>query len=167
MRLTITENPESLSKMAKSLARLRRTTVEVGLPESASPRNRFLLALHERGSPIMRIPPRPVVGPALAQESTRDAIAAGLNSACEAAFSGDESGIEVGFAEAGHAGVQGIRSYIDAGIQPGNAKVTVSGGWIYNRPARKGVYVKGKGFDKPMYDTGELYDSFSYEVVSK
>ncbi len=166
MKLTITEDIEAISAMEKSLERLRKTTVEVGLPESASPRNRFLLALHERGSPIMRIPPRPVVAPALSQPEVRDTIAEGLRSACEAAFAGDEFGIEAGFAEAGQAGVQGIRSYIDAGIQPGNAKVTISGGWIYNRPAHKGVYIKGKGFDKPMYDTGELYDSFDFKVKS-
>ena len=42
--------------------------------------------------------------------------------------------------------------------------VTVSGGWVYNRMAKKGVPVGGKGFDKPLYDTGALYNDFDYEV---
>ncbi len=167
MKVTIVENTDVAARMKKAVERLRRTRVEVGLPEDASARNRWLLALHERGSPMMRIPPRPVVGPALAQRDVQAAIADGLRSACEAAFDGDEAGIDAGFEEAGQAGVQGIRDYIDAGIEPGNAQVTISGGWIYNRVAKKGVKVSGKGFDKPMYDTGELYNSFSYEVVSK
>ena len=167
MKMNIIENTDSINKMTKAVERLRKTRVEVGLPEDASARNRWLLALHERGSPIMRIPPRPVVGPALAQGEVQDAIAEGLRSACEAAFDGNEAGIDAGFEAAGEAGVQGIRDYIDTGIEPGNAKVTISGGWIYNRAAKKGVKVPGKGFDKPMYDTGELYNSFAFEVRGK
>ncbi len=167
MKVTIVENTDVAARMKKAVERLRRTRVEVGLPEDASARNRWLLALHERGSPMMRIPPRPVVGPALAQGETQAAIADGLRSACEAAFDGDEAGIDAGFEEAGQAGVQGIHDYIDAGIEPGNAQVTISGGWIYNRVVQKGVKVPGKGFDKPMYDTGELYNSFSFEVKVK
>ena len=166
MRLTIIENKEAISKMEKALARLRQTTVEVGLPEGASSRSRWLLALHQRGTPIMRIPPRPVVGPALAQGEVQQAITDGLIAACEAAYEGSEAGIQQGFEQAGAAGVQGIRDYIDAGIKPGNAPVTISGGWVYNRVAHTGVPVGGKGFDKPMYNTGELYNSFDYEVKS-
>ena len=49
---------------------------------------------------------------------------------------------------AGQAGADGIRAYIDAHIPPPNSPATVSGGWIYNRAAKKAVYVKGKGFNK-------------------
>ena len=65
---------------------------------------------------------------------------------------------------AGQAGADGIRAYIDAGIPPPNSPVTVSGGWIWNRKAQKGVHVPGKGFDKPLYDTGELYHAFTFEI---
>ena len=166
MKLIFEENQDSLEKMTKALEQLRRTSVEVGLPEGASSRSKWLLALHQRGSPVMRIPPRPVVGPALGQATVQEAVAAGLVAACEAAYDGDSAGIQAGFEAAGEAGVQGIRDYIDAGIKPGNSPVTISGGWIYNRVAKKGVAVGGKGFDKPMYETGELYESFSYEVKS-
>ena len=65
---------------------------------------------------------------------------------------------------AGQAGADGIRTYIDSSIPPPNSPVTVNGGWIYNRKARKCVYVSGKGFNKPLFDTGALYDAFGYEV---
>ena len=164
MRLTIREDREAMEKMENALSKLRQTSVEVGLPEGASSRSRWLLALHQRGAPIMRIPPRPVVGPALGQGEVQQAITDGLIAACEAAYEGNEAGIRLGFEEAGAAGVQGIRDYIDSGIKPGNSPVTISGGWIYNRVAHKGVAVGGKGFDKPMYETGELYNSFDFEV---
>ena len=60
-----------------------------------------------------------------------------------------------------------IREYIDEGIAPPNSPVTLSGGWIYNRVAKKGVLVRGKAGDKPMFDTGALYNDFDYEVTSR
>ena len=65
---------------------------------------------------------------------------------------------------AGKAGADGIRAYIDSNIPPPNSPVTVNGGWIYNRAAHKSVYVPGKGFNKPLFDTGALYDAFDYEI---
>ena len=39
--------------------------------------------------------------------------------------------------------------------------------WIYNRVAKKGVPVEGKGFNKPLYDTGALYHDFDYDVKKR
>jgi len=64
-------------------------------------------------------------------------------------------------------GADGIREYIDGGIAPPNAPVTLSGGWIYNRVAKKGVLVSGKAGDKPMFDTGALYNDFDYEITGR
>ncbi len=72
-----------------------------------------------------------------------------------------------GMEACGKAGADGIRSYIDYGIQPGNSPVTIHGGWIYNWIAKTGVHIEGKGFDKPLYDTGELYHSFGYQIKDK
>ncbi len=164
MKLTIRENAELITKILEAAEKLQKTSVEVGLPENASARNRFLLALHQRGSPIMRIPPRPIIGPALGSAEAQSAITDALISSCEAAAKGDSSGVVKGFEEAGEAGVKAIQAYIDSGISPGNSPVTISGGWIYNRVAKEGVLVSGKGFDKPMYATGELYNSFDWEL---
>ena len=167
MNLTFTENRAQIDKMKEALEALRSTTVEVGLPGSAPGRSRWLLALHERGAPGAHIPPRPVVQPALAQEGLRAEMGEKLLASCEAAFQGDLSGARAGLEEAGQRGADGIREYIDAGISPPNSPVTLSGGWIYNRVAKKGVMVKGKAGDKPMLDTGALYNDFDYEITEK
>ena len=124
----------------------------------------MILAIQEHGSPINHIPPRPVVEPGLSQESTKQAMADGLTGIDEAVVAGDAAGIEAAFERAGQAGADGIRNYIDAGISPPNAALTVNGGWIRNFSSGKPVYVPGKGFNKPMYHTGALYNAFSFEV---
>ena len=167
LKIAITENTDQLKKRAKCLEYLKKHRVDVGLTSKASARSRFLLAIHTRGSPVMRIPPRPVVRPALAKEELRTEMAECLMEACEAANNGDLSGTQAGLENAGQRGAEGIREYIDAGIDPPNSPVTLSGGWIYNRVAKKGVLVKGKTGDKPLLDTGALYEDFDYEVTER
>jgi len=140
---------------------------DVGLPASASGRSRFLLGIHERGSPIMRIPTRPVIRPALQQASTRSAMTAALMEGFSAAMEGDTEGAAAALEAAGQAGADGIRAYIDASISPANSPVTVSGGWVYNRVAKVSVPVGGKGFNLPLVETGELYHSFGYEIKKR
>ena len=165
--LKITEDTALLESRDKCLDWLRTHKVDVGLTSSASGRSLFLLGIHTRGSPIMRIPPRPVVQPALAQESLKSEMGEKMLASCEAAMEGDLSGTQRGLEDAGQRGADGIREYIDAGISPPNSPVTLSGGWIYNRVAKKGVLVKGKAGDKPMFDTGALYNDFDYEVTGR
>ena len=167
LKITVTENTDQIKKRAKCLKYLQTHRVDVGLTSGASARSKFLLAIHTRGSPVMRIPPRPVVRPALARETLRAEMAECLMEACEAANNGDLSGTQAGLENAGQRGADGIREYIDAGIDPPNSPVTLSGGWIYNRVAKKGVLVKGKTGDKPLLDTGALYEDFDYEVTER
>ena len=167
LKIAITENTDQIKKRAKCLEYLKKHRVDVGLTSKASARSKFLLAIHTRGSPVMRIPPRPVVRPALAGEKLRAEMAECLMEACEAANNGDLSGTQAGLENAGQRGAEGIREYIDAGIDPPNSPVTLSGGWIYNRVAKKGVLVKGKAGDKPLLDTGALYEDFDYEVTER
>ena len=147
-----------------ALRKLAASRVDVGLTSSASARSRFLLAIHEHGAPVMRIPARPVIQPALASGEARTAMAEAMTSAMTAAMDGSPNGVTAALEKAGQAGVDAIRAYIDAGVPPPNSPVTVSGGWIYNRAAKKGVPVRGKGFNKPLYDTGALYSDFDYEI---
>lgn len=164
MKLKIRENPGEIQKRIKTLHKLKKTAVHIGLPPSAGGRLRLILAVQEHGSPLLRIPPRPVIVPALAKEETREVMAEHMNEAVHAAWEGNEVSAKAALNEAGKAGADGIRAYIDSHIPPPNSKVTVSGGWIYNRIAKKAVHVPGKGFDKPLYDTGELYNAFTYEI---
>ena len=167
LSLKMTEDTERLEKREKCLEFLRKHKVDVGLTSSASGRSRFLLGIHTRGSPIMHIPPRPVVQPALAKESLKNEMGDRLLESCQAAFDGDMSGTVAGMEDCGQRGADGIREFIDAGIPPPNAPVTLSGGWIYNRVAKKGVLVKGKGGGVPMKASGALYNDFDYEVTGR
>ena len=167
LKLTFTEDTEQLAKRDQCLTWLRKHKVDVGLTSSASGRSRFLLGIHTRGSPIMHIPPRPVVEPALAQEDLKQEMGECLLTSCEAAMQGDFAGTQQGLENAGQRGADGIREFIDAGIDPPNAPVTLSGGWIYNRVAKKGVLVSGKSGSAPMKDTGQLYDDFDWEIMGR
>ena len=135
LSLKMTEDTERLEKREKCLEFLRKHKVDVGLTSSASGQSRFLLGIHTRGSPIMHIPPRPVVQPALAKESLKNEMGDRLLESCEAAFDGDMSGTVAGMEGCGRRGADGIREFMDAGIPPPNSPVTLSGGWIYNRVA--------------------------------
>ena len=164
MKFSFSDDESLWEKRLAALKTLASSRVDVGLTSSASARSRMLLVIHEHGAPAMRVPARPVIQPALSTEKARSAMTAAMMEAVSAALAGDESGVTASLESAGEAGVQAIRDYIDAGVPPPNAPVTVSGGWIYNRVARKGVHVEGKGFDKPLYDTGQLYNDFDYEI---
>ena len=167
IQLHFKEDTEKIENREKCLSFLRKHKVDVGLTSSASGRSFFLLGIHTRGSPIMHIPPRPVVEPALAQESLKEEMGEFLVDSCEAAFEGDMSGTVAGMENAGQRGADGIREYIDGGIAPPNAPVTISGGWIYNRVAKKGVLVGGKSGSTPMKDTAALYNDFDYEITGR
>ena len=164
MKLTITDNTADLTARLAAVQRLSAKTLKVGLPSTAGGSLRFILAIQEHGSPIMRIPSRRVIAPALSSEKTRAAMAQPMREAVHAAWQGDESAAQTALEEAGQTGADAIRAFIDAGVALPNSPVTVSGGWIYNRVAKKGVPVSGKGFNKPLYDTGALYNAFGYEI---
>ena len=103
LSLKMTEDTERLEKREKCLEFLRKHKVDVGLTSSASGRSRFLLGIHTHGSPVMRIPPRPVVQPALAREGLRAEMAEEMLESCEAAMAGDLKGTEQGLKDAGQA----------------------------------------------------------------
>ena len=166
MNLSFIDDP-LWQKRFTCLRMLSESQVDVGLTSTASARSRFLMAIHEHGAPIMRIPARPVIQPALSKEQARTEMAEAQTEALSAAMAGDETAVRQALERSGEAGVQAIRRYIDEGVPPPNSPVTVSGGWIYNRVAKTGVPVEGKGFDKPLYDTGQLYRDFDYEVTKR
>ena len=162
--LKFTEDTEKTENRRKCLEYLATHHVDVGLTSKASGRSKFLLAIHTHGAPIMRIPPRPVVQPALHQGDTQSAMQEAALDACEAAMAGDTAAVEGAFEAIGQAGVDGIHAYIDAGIPPPNSPKTLSGGWIYNRVAHKGVLISGKSGSTPLVDTGQLYNDFDFEI---
>ena len=162
MKLKIHDNPDLLRQRIRALRKLKTVQVKVGLSAKAEDRLRFILAVQEHGSPMMWIPARPVIAPALTKPEIRSAMAEAMKDAVQAAWEGENP--RAALEAAGQAGADGIRAYIDSGIPPPNSPVTVNGGWIYNRAAKKAVYVPGKGNNKPLFDTGALYDAFGFEI---
>ena len=167
MRLIISEDNDQEQKRLECIRYLNRSKVDVGLTSGASERSRFLMALHEHGAPGAHIPARPVIAPALDTEKAREAVSRELVNAAAAAHAGDKDAMQAALEKAGEAGADAIRAYIDAGVSPPNAPLTVEGGWIRNFSSRKPVHVEGKGFNKPLYDTGELYSDFDYEITER
>ena len=167
MKITFTEDAGQARKRLECIRFLNRTKVDVGLTSSASERSRWLMALHEHGAPGAHIPARPVIIPALSAEKAREAVGRELREAASAANAGDRQAMQAALERAGEAGTDAIRAYIDAGVPPPNAPLTVEGGWIRNFSSKKPVHVEGKGFSKPLYDTGELYGDFDYEITER
>ena len=164
--MIINEDSERIEGMLDALKYLNTHCVDVGLIHAGG-KLAFILGIQEHGSPIMRIPPRPVVDPGLHSAETQSAMGEAALKALESAVEGDSAAAEEGLEAIGQAGADGIRAYIDAGIPPANSPVTLSGGWIYNRVAKKGVPVKGKKGSTPMKDTGALYEDFDWEITEK
>ena len=167
LTLKISESDKRLRDRLQCLKYLATHTVEVGLTSSASGRSQMMLAIHEHGSPAMHIPARPVVKPALAKPSVRAEMGQAMMNACASALDGDSDGVTAALEESGRAGVDGIHAYIDAGIPPPNAPVTLTGGWIRNPVSGKPVKVKGKSGTTPLVDTGQLYNDFDFGIREK
>ena len=167
IKLLLSEDLKKLEDRLQCLRYLATHTVEVGLTSTASGRSRTLLAIHEHGSPAMHIPARPMVKPALNQASVRAEMASAMQQACASALDGDMDGVTAALERSGQAGVDGIHAYIDAGIPPPNAPVTLTGGWIRNPVSGKPVKVKGKSGTTPLVDPGQLYNDFDWEITGK
>lgn len=165
--LQFKEDTSKLQDRLQCLKYLATHTVDVGLTSSASGRSRMLLAIHEHGAPAMHIPPRPVVKPALSQENVRQEMASCQAEALRAARAGDLEGTKAGLEKSGQVGAEGIRAYIDKGVPPPNAPITLSGGWMRNPVSGKPVKVKGKSGTTSLVDTGQLRAEFDWEIVEK
>ena len=144
---------------------LDRHRVEVGLLDDASERSKKILKIQEAGSPIMNIPPRPVLQPALENSSTKWTINKHLELAAECAYKGYKRGMIDNLNAVGRVALNAVRSYIDSGIPPPNAPITKYGGWMRNPVSGKPVHIEGKGDKPPLVDTGQLRSEFRYKIT--
>ena len=85
-KLIIHDDPDLLTERFRALKKLKSTEVKVGLPKSAGGQLHFILAVQEHGSPIMHIPSRPVIHPALAKDETRAEMAKTMKAAIQSAW---------------------------------------------------------------------------------
>lgn len=140
--------------------------IYVGIPEDRIARetaeldrrvtNAQLLFIHTNGSPINKIPPRPVIEPAI--EANRDKIACFMQASAKNVLDNDIQQAEINMQKAGMAGQNASRAwFLDA-----------RNNWPPNSPrtaARK--IAKGSTDPRPLIDTGEMRKSITYFVNNK
>ena len=89
MNLTTSSKGDGLAKLAADLQKISNMDVLVGVPESNAARkeeginNAQLLALHTKGSPLQKIPARPVIEPAIEASGNKEQIAEQLGIAAQ------------------------------------------------------------------------------------
>lgn len=147
-----------LSGLTARLSKLTRVGVYVGVPagKASRPRrdgktelnNAELLYIHTNGSPLRRIPARPVIEPAL--KANRGKIMEQYNKAVLAASRGNDTELSAALIRTGLAGQNAARDWF---TNPRN-------GWAPNSP----LTIARKGSSRPLIDTGTLRKSIIYVV---
>lgn len=109
---------------------------------SSDVNNAELLFIHTNGSPINKIPARPVLQPAIQAEGNKEAIANEIAASIKLGLIGDKEGAEKKMLRAALAGQNAARKWFTDGRN----------GWAPNAPRT----IKHKGSDKPLIDTGAM-----------
>lgn len=158
----------TIDGMKKVLAQYLSWQLLVGIPQEKSsregdePTNAELMFIHTHGSPLMHIPPRPIIEPAI--ESEMDKITNSLIASAVAAISGDLGEAERLMDDAGtYAENACIKRFGSSELAP-NAPITVNGGWMRNYKSGKPFFVKGKHSDAPLIDEGSLKGSITHVI---
>jgi hypothetical protein len=132
----------------------------VGVPERNNKRkqgdvsNALLAAIAETGSPANNIPARPVIGPGMMK--ARDAITSHYKGAALALLAGKPDMVEPQLAKAGDAAVAAVRRQLLLGDHAPLKPATI---------ARRRA--KGVTSSTPLYDSGQLYDAYAWELRKK
>lgn len=162
---------QNLRTFIRSVDTLCNKAVYVGVPQANTSReddevtNAELMYIHTNGSPMMNIPARPVIEPAI--EANREQI----NKKLDKAFNAYKKSESEGDKELEKVGIFASdrcrRWFTDPrnGWAP-NAPITIHGGWMKNPSTWQMVHVKGKGKKKnrPLIDTGALRRSITYVI---
>jgi hypothetical protein len=158
--VTTADNLPDLTQRIRSLADLE---VLVGVPEEDAARqknqenepitNAQLAYVHTHGSPIHKIPARPIIEPAIEDPDNQEDIAVYLKKAAEFALDGDKSNT---LAELNKAGMDAQNAVRDWFTNPKN-------NWAPNSP----ITIRRKGSDRPLIDTVQLRRSMIFVVRKK
>ena len=121
--------------------------------------NAQILQIMEYGSPINNIPKRELLEPVVNKHS--EELSKELQKIIEAIFSNDEAKADMLMQRLAIRVENWCKQFFvdpDNGWAP-NAPITIHGGWMRNKVSGKPVYIKGKGSDRPLIDTGSLRSS--------
>lgn len=170
MRVTVTGDDLG-GKLKQAAAFMRSHRVRIGIPDGGGSQDHLSKAeiafILTNGSPVNRIPARPFLEPGINQPDVKEKIIRHMKAAAKAACEGDQSAAMAQLDLAGQAGEDGVKDYMINGSFPGNAPITMNGGWMRNRVSGKPVYIKGKGSSKPLIDTGNLQGSITHVIEGK
>lgn len=109
----------------------------------------------------MGIPKRPFMRPAV--HTRRADLVNYLHKAYRQALRDNQDTLEV--LETFGEQVKGlIQQQIINTNEPPNAEITIHGGWMRNKKTGKPIYLKGKGFNAPLRDTGIMLHSVRYQT---
>jgi hypothetical protein len=189
LSVTVTDNLPELTKRVK---RLSNYEVLVGVPEEDADRqknpengpitNAQLAYVHTHGSPIHKIPARPIIEPAIEDLDNQEGIAVYLKKAAEFALDGEEAGTLAELKKAGMKAQNAVRHWF---TNPKNNWAPLADSTIEARARRKykiskykkaetkqkyrtklADYIK-EGIFLPLIDTTQLRKSMIFQVRKK
>lgn len=149
-------------KYSKAMKFMKENSVYVGIPQEETTRdedgitNAELLYIHTNGSPKNNIPARPVIEPAIKNDTER--LTSMMKKASRLVFEGNKQ--------------EAIRQLKLVGMRGQNISrawfVNPENGWPPNSPRTyRRKLAKGSTDPKPLIDTGELRKSITYVVETK
>lgn len=163
--INVSENSnENLKNLLKAVNYTEDNYVLVGIPQKTTSRpkdepgvgitNAELLFIHTNGSPVNNIPARPVIEPAIENDSER--ISKMLSNAFDALCEGNKETCERIMQQVGIRAQKVSREWF---TNPAN-------GWPPNSPGVIAAKLKkGSTSPKPLIDTDELRKSITYVIV--
>lgn len=153
---------DKFARNAKAIDFMRNNAVYIGIPQEETARendkdtNAGLLFKHTNGSPAQHIPARPVLEPAIEDDSDR--LSQMMKKAAQHIFAGEEEQAITQLKKTGMRGQNVSRAWFT------NDK----NGWPPNAPSvAEEKRRKGATDPRPLIDTGELRKSITYFVETK
>lgn len=119
----------------------------------------YEMYVHEHGSPLFRVPPRPVLEPAMEYKENQGQIAELMKDVVGVALDGGNVRPELE-----KVGMQGQNIARDWFTNPDNNWAPNADSTINGWTSPWGKFFKGKGSNQPLIDTGELRKSITYVV---
>jgi hypothetical protein len=154
--ITSTKGP-GVEKIKADMKQILSMHVLVGIPEdkisrkeTAKINNAELLYLHTHGSELMKIPPRPVIEPAIEARENKEHISEQLSIAAKMVLNGKPAIAKRQLKTVGMLGQNIARAWF---TDPRN-------NWPPNSP----ITIAKKGSERPLIDTGQLRQAIIYVV---
>jgi hypothetical protein len=138
-----------------SMRREMQHDLDNGMPYSEA----HELYVHENGSPLWHVPPRPVLEPAI--DNSKEQIAELMKETVNVALDGGN--VTPSLNQVGMQGQNIARAWFTnpSNKWAPNSEVTIKG----SKPGKDGKkFIKGKGSDNPLIDTGQLRKSITYTI---